>query len=185
MSRFIASARNPQWPAQEPELRALFGVTGGKWPDRGCPPRCIQGIWVRVLPVDHASLVDLNRKGKRSQHRCLATCPDCGAQVSAGRLQQHRCNSRVNKTERLRRWEFQRTLAWTRTQARLRELAIAAIEEPKNDDAVSSFCEVASDVMTPEQRHQWDNMAAQETHEIVNEALRILGMHQQTVPATT
>lgn len=91
--RFIASARDPNYPAQEPELRALFGVTGGKWPKQGCPARVIQGIWVHVLPSDHESLRHPLRSGKakRAQHRCIAACPECGKAVSAGRLAQHRC----------------------------------------------------------------------------------------------
>lgn len=131
MSRFIASARNPEWPAQEPELRELFGVKGGKWPRQGCPARCIQGIWVHVLPIDHESLRHplLPGKAKRAAHRCIAACPDCGATVSAGRLAQHRCDARVNKTERLRRFEFQQTMAETRAKAEEAQRRFDAAEE--------------------------------------------------------
>lgn len=119
MPRFIASPCNPKYPAQEHELRAMFGVTGGKWPKQGCPARCIQGIWVHVLPSDHESLTHPLRPGKakRAQHRCIASCPECGTGVSAGRLAQHRCDARVNKAERLRRYEFSKTLAETRAKA--------------------------------------------------------------------
>lgn len=192
MSRFIASARNPRWPAQESELRALFGITGSKWPTQGCKPREIQGIWVHVLPVDHFSLINwtTGKKRSRAQHRCLATCPECGAQVSAGRLQQHRCDARVSKEEALRRFEFRKTLCWTQTQAELHTRAIAAFEAPfdtqEQDDAVNAFCELAAEWMTPAQRAEWDSWCLKATlHEIVNEALRILGMAEQPVPAAT
>lgn len=189
MSRFIASARNPNRPAQEPELRTLFGVTAAKWPRQGCPPRCIQGIWVRVLPADHESLRDpgchplTGRQRKTSQHRCIASCPDCGAQVSAGRLHQHRCEARVNRAERLRRFEFRKTLTWTRTQAELRTLALTYWDAPfdtqEEDDAFNAFCFAAEHAMSPDQRDEWNSWCSKATtDEIVNEALRILGMKQ-------
>ena len=30
-------------------------------------------------------------RGKSSQHRCFAVCPDCGVHVPAGRTHQHKC----------------------------------------------------------------------------------------------
>lgn len=119
MSRFIRSPSYPKHPAQEHELREMFGVKGGKWPRQGCPVRFIQDIAVHVLPYDHESLRHPLKPGKakRAAHRCIATCPECGATVSAGRLAQHRCDARVTKEERLRRFEFQRTLAETRAHA--------------------------------------------------------------------
>lgn len=30
-------------------------------------------------------------RGKSSAHRCFAVCPDCGAEVPAGRTHQHKC----------------------------------------------------------------------------------------------
>lgn len=183
-SRFIASPRNPQQSANEAELRALFGVTGHRWPKDGCPARCIQGIWVQVLPDNHVSLRDLHgAKKKRAQHRCLATCPECGAQVSAGRLAQHRCDARVDKAERLRRFEFRKALTWTRTQAELRALALAYWDAPfdtqDEDDAFNAFGEAAMRAMSPEQQTEWHEWCLKATgDEIVNEALRILGMKQ-------
>lgn len=189
--RFIASARNPEWPAQEPELRQLFGITSHRWPKAGCPARCIQGIWVHVLPSDHESLRHPLKPGKakRAQHRCIATCPECGATVSVGRLAQHRCDARVSKAEALRRHEFRKTLAWTETQARLRQLAIDAFAAPDDtqdqDDAVNAFCMAAELAMNPDQRDEWNTWCLKATmHEIVNEALRILGMQPEPVPAS-
>lgn len=185
--RFIASPRNPRWPAQEHELRAMFGMTGGKWPKQGCPARQIQGIWVHVLPSDHESLTRLGlpgeRKARRAQHRCLATCPECGAGVSAGRLAQHRCDARVSKAERLRRFQFQQTLTWTRTQAELRALALAYWDAPfdtqDEEDTHNAFCEAAERAMSPDQQREWYSWCLKATSdEIVNEALRILGMEQ-------
>lgn len=187
MSRFIVSARNPRYPAQEPELRQLFGVTGPRWPKQGCKPREIQGIWVHVLPADHASLTQLGlpgeEKARRAQHRCIALCPECGAQVSAGRLHQHRCDARVNKTERLRRFEYRKTLTWTRTQAELRTLALTYWDAPfdtqDEDDAFNAFCVAAELAMNQDQRDQWNAWCLKAaSDEIVNEALRILGMEQ-------
>lgn len=119
MPRYIVSPRRPEYVADETDMRQLFGVAGHRWPKQGCPARCIQGFWVHVLPVDHVSLRGpvTGGKRKRAQHRCIATCPECGAQVSVGRLQQHRCDARVSKAERQRRAEFQRTLAETRKAA--------------------------------------------------------------------
>ena len=182
--RFIASPRNPRYAAQEWELRPMFGVTGHRWPKQGCPARCIQGIWVHVLPVDHESLRHPLKPGRAKRghgHRCIAACPECGATVSAGRLAQHDCNARVNKTERLRRREFQRTLDHTRAQADLRALALAYRDAPfdtqDEDDAFNEFGEAATAIMTEAQQVEWHDWCLKATgDEIINEALRILGM---------
>lgn len=196
MSRFIR-APGSNWPAQEHHLRAMFGVTSHRWPDQGCEPREIQGIWVRVLPVDHSSLRDpgshplTGRQRKRAQHRCIAWCPECGAQVSAGRLQQHRCDARVSKEEALRRFEFKRTLARTRLQADLRHLELAYLDAPEDtqdqDDAFNAFCVAAGNAMTHVERSEWDGWCLKATQdEIVSEALRILGMKAtERKPAAT
>lgn len=185
--RFIPSPRNPRWPAQEHELRAMFGVTGHRWPKQGCPAREFNGIWVHVLPADHVSLTRLGlpgeQKARRAQHRCIATCPECGAQVSAGRLAQHRCSAKTNKTEALRRFEFKRTLAATRMKAELRTLALAYWDAPfdtqEEDDAFNAFGEAATRAMTDAQQTEWHEWCLKATgDEIVNEALRILGMEQ-------
>lgn len=110
-SRFIKSPTG-RGPADSIDLQRMFGVRQGHWPAQGCPARCIDGIWVHVLPRDHVSL-----KPGRRQHRAIATCPECGAQVPAGRLQQHRCDARTTVAEALRRHEFQQTLVRTRAAA--------------------------------------------------------------------
>ncbi len=121
--RFIASSTNPRRPAGAYEMLRLFGVKGNKWPDRGCPVRWIQDIAVHVLPIDHESLRHPLKPGKARTrpHRCIASCPECGAAVSASRLAQHRCDARVSKAERLRRFEFQQTLAETRAAVAIAE----------------------------------------------------------------
>lgn len=182
--RFIASPSNPKYAAQEHELRAMFGVTGPRWPKQGCPARQIQGIWVHVLPADHISLLGPDgKKARRAQHRCIAACPECGAQVSAGRLAQHRCDARVNKAKAQRRFEFRKTLTWTRTQAELRALALTYWDAPfdtqEEDDAMNAFCMAAELAMNQDQRDEWNAWCLKATgDEIVNEALRILGMKQ-------
>jgi hypothetical protein len=112
--RFIRSPRNPDRPATAIEMMRLFGVTGSKWPNRGCPARCIQDVWVHVLPIDHESLRGpMGSKARRAQHRCIASCPSCGATVSASRLAHHICTSARNKVESLRRLRFRQTLGET------------------------------------------------------------------------
>lgn len=184
MSRFIVSAHNPSQPAQESELRQLFGVTDSRWPDQGCPARYIQGILVHVLPKDHASRYHESPTlgtVRRSTHRCIALCPGCGAQVSVGRLARHRCAAGADNEERLRRLEWQQTTDRANAKAALRTLAIAAFAAPEEtqeqDDAVNTFCEAAGKLMTVEQRSQWDMWCLKATtHEVINEALIILGM---------
>jgi hypothetical protein len=191
-SRYIR-APGSNCPAQEHHLRTMFGITGGKWPAQGCKPREIQGIMVHVLPTDHASLINLatGKKRSRAQHRCIAACPECGAQVSAGRLQQHRCDARVSREEALRRFEFKRTLARTRSQEQLRHLELTYLDAPDDtqdqDDAFNAFCYAAEAAMGPDQRDEWNSWCHKATQdEIVSEALRILDMKAtERKPATT
>lgn len=90
--RGFESPRFPGREANTTDMLLLLGVTKQKWPDKGVPARCVQGIWVCVLPVDHVQLG--KQPGVRSvKHRVIAACPDCGKAVSAGRLRQHVCNS--------------------------------------------------------------------------------------------
>lgn len=86
MARYIASTRDPNRPAGEPEMRALFGVKGHKWPVSGIPVRSIQGIMVGVLPFQERA-----DGRKSSTHRVLAACPDCARLMSVSRLRQHKC----------------------------------------------------------------------------------------------
>lgn len=186
MARFIASASNPLWPAQEAELRALFGVKGGKWPKAGCPVRFIQGIAVHVLPSDHVSL----RRGpgvaskRQVAHRCIAACPDCGKAVSAGRLRQHKCDARPRRGRRFVDRTFQtaelKNLQATQTPDLL-ELAAAVRAETYDtqeyEDAHNRFCEAAGNRMSRKQRLEWDRWCLKATSdEIIDEALRILGL---------
>lgn len=160
MARFIDSPRYPgRRPANCADMLQLFGIKTGKWPDEGCPARVIQGIWVHVLPVDHASL----RKGDKrnsSAHRCLATCPDCGKCVSTGRLRQHQC------------------LQW------LARVALSTdYDSDEHDDAHNAFADAADRAMTSRQSTQWQRWCLKATStEIVTEALRILGLPVPTLP---
>lgn len=190
MARFIASESNPLWPAQEHELRKLFGV-GGKWPKEGCKLRFIQGIAVHVLPADHVSL----RKGpgvagkRQVAHRCIAACPDCGKAVSAGRLRQHKCGSKPRKGGRrfVDRTFQTAEINVARVAKRVDLLALArtALAQEygtqEHEDAHNAFNTAAGDAMTRKQRLEWDRWCLKATDvEIVQEALRILGL--QLVP---
>lgn len=191
MARFIASESNPLWPAQEWELRKLFGV-GGKWPKEGCKLRFIQGIAVHVLPADHVSLRRTDGR-KSSTHRVIAACPDCGVAVSAGRLRQHKCNT---KRPRLPPGGGRRGIDRVFQTAELknaraavpdlRQLAQAvyvhAWETQEYEDAFNAFCEAAGNHMNRKQRLEWDRWCLKATsNEIIEEALRILGL--EPVPA--
>ncbi len=184
MARFIASESNPLWPAQEAELRRLFGV-GGKWPKEGCKLRFIQGIAVHVLPADHISL----RKGpgvagkRQVAHRCIAACPDCGKAVSAGRLRQHKCGAQVRRGRRFVDRTFQTAEIKNAKAgaADLRAMALAIEEQPydtqEHEDAQNAFTEEAGNRMNRKQRLEWDRWCLKATEtEIVDEALRILGL---------
>jgi hypothetical protein len=194
MARFIASARNPLWPAQEAEMRSLFGV-GSKWPKEGCKLRFIQGIAVHVLPADHISL----RKGpgvagkRQVAHRVIAACPDCGKAVSAGRLRQHKCGSKPRKGgKRFVDRTFQTAEINVAKSAvpDLRQLAQAvyvhAWETQEYEDAFNRFCEEAGNRMNRKQRLEWDRWCLKATsNEIIDEALRILGLDPVPAPAAT
>lgn len=65
-------------------LEAL-GVIGGKLPKDGLAPRMVQGVRVWAVPFVEG------RPRKSSQHRVRCECPDCGVELSAGRLFQHKC----------------------------------------------------------------------------------------------
>jgi len=117
----------------------------------------------------------------RAQHRCIATCPECGAQVSFSRLHQHRCDAARSRAERQRRQEFRATLGHTRLRANLRELELAYLSAPNDtqeqDDAFNAFCDAAGNAMDSTQRREWDSWCLKASqNEIVDEALRVLGM---------
>lgn len=98
MKRFTHPSGSVTRPVHSEAMLQLLGVK--KLPVGGMPPREIQGIRVWVTPS-----VPKFRKGwngreyvemrvKSSAHRVRCACPDCGAEVSAGRLFQHRCPPR-------------------------------------------------------------------------------------------
>lgn len=69
------------YPADVYDLLPMLGVTGGRLPDEGVPPKVVQGITVWVTP----------KKGKPSFIRTMARCPQCSRVLTASRLQQHKC----------------------------------------------------------------------------------------------
>lgn len=80
MNRFIRSDKNPHRPASSGELNQRLGLKPKeKLPDKGMPPREVDGFEVWVLE---------KQPGRRT-HRVMAKCPVCRIIISAGRLQQH------------------------------------------------------------------------------------------------
>lgn len=71
-------------------MQLLLGVTNGKYPAEGLPPRIVQGVkvWVEPLPPAQPG------QKKRSTHRVKCECPKCGHVMSAGRMHQHKCDAR-------------------------------------------------------------------------------------------
>lgn len=74
------------WPVTSYNMREILGLGAmGKLPVEGMDARIVQGVKVWVTP-----LVGVARR-KRSTHRVLCECPECGMHLSVGRLHQHRC----------------------------------------------------------------------------------------------
>jgi hypothetical protein len=68
-------------------MLALLGVVGGRIPPEGLPVQIVQGIPVWAEALEPAK----PGQRKRSTHRVLCRCPNCGKTLSAGRLNQHTC----------------------------------------------------------------------------------------------
>jgi hypothetical protein len=88
VKRFTHPSGSLTRPVHSSAMLQLLGVSGSKLPAEGMPAREIQGIRVWVAPLPPR---EPGQRGKRSTHRVRCACPDCGAEVSAGRLFQHRC----------------------------------------------------------------------------------------------
>lgn len=86
MPRRFAHPQYPGRPVHSHAMAALLGVEGN-YPASGLPGRFLQGIWVWVDPLPPRQ----PGERKRSTHRVLCECPDCGQRLSAGRLHQHTC----------------------------------------------------------------------------------------------
>ena len=72
--------------AQSRDIREMLGLGDkDKLPVEGMDARIVQGVKIWVTPLVGFS------KRKRSTHRVLAECPECGKHLSAGRLHQHKC----------------------------------------------------------------------------------------------
>lgn len=72
-----------------------FGLTPtSRLPVEGATARVVGGVkvWINPLPLGPV-------RWKRSTHRLMCECPQCGATLSAGRLHQHR-----NTVACFRRW---------------------------------------------------------------------------------
>jgi hypothetical protein len=76
------------------ERKRLFGLEPkDKWPAEGMPVRSIGGGWVVwVRPLVGGPERDFSgRVWRRMRHRCMARCPHCEREFSAGRIGQHKC----------------------------------------------------------------------------------------------
>jgi len=83
----IVNERN--WPAHNRDFLRFFEVKGTKWPDEGIEPIVIQNVWVWVTPRN----APLTKGRSGMKHRVICSCPDCGRDLSAARLQQHVCKT--------------------------------------------------------------------------------------------
>ncbi len=85
MNKFIPDPVFPTWPAREYHLKHMMGLSPkAKWPDTGMAAKTVSGITLYVL-----SAADAKARGVFHRARCV--CPQCGADVGAGRLAQHKC----------------------------------------------------------------------------------------------
>lgn len=83
---FIRGSRG--WNAHSYQMKALLGLgEKAKIPAEGMPARVIQGITVYVLSLVQA-------KERKVFHRVRAICPHCAAEMSAGRMHQHKCKTK-------------------------------------------------------------------------------------------
>ncbi len=98
MATFIHSSLCTRWPAHTNELRKLLGLADkAKLPAAGLAPVVVQGIkvWIEPAPAPVMRTIQWSGKqvvAKSSTHRVMAECPHCGKHMSAGRLQQHKCD---------------------------------------------------------------------------------------------
>lgn len=95
---YLRSKHHQHWAANAAEVAELLGLKGkgSHLPVAGLEPRIIQGVVVWVDPVPEPERKRTWRD-KSSTHRTRCQCPDCGQQLSVGRLKQHEC-----KTDRKR-----------------------------------------------------------------------------------
>jgi hypothetical protein len=92
---YLTVPSRPDWHAHHSDVREMLGLSPkAKLPKNGLPAREVQGITVWVEPAAPAVYAYkpgfyVPRKVKSSTHRVRALCPQCGQEVSAGRLHQH------------------------------------------------------------------------------------------------
>lgn len=66
-------------------MMAAFGLSASATlPAGGMPEIVLRGVRVKIVPRLY-----VKNQSARKPHRILATCPDCGMEVSAGRMHQH------------------------------------------------------------------------------------------------
>lgn len=89
-TNIVHSPTHPEYHAHSSEVRELLGLgPKAKLPLDGMPARYIDGVKVWVNPhMPHAS------GRKSSVHRVRCMCPDCGQELSLGRLHQHVCDKK-------------------------------------------------------------------------------------------
>ncbi len=94
----LRDGRQIEMRAHASLMKTLLGLPlKSKLPAQGMEPRVIQGVKVWVEPAPDP--VFINKWGrtrllKRSTHRVMAECPDCGKHLSAGRMHQHVCKAK-------------------------------------------------------------------------------------------
>lgn len=86
--RVNEAGRCQRFPAHSNTLRMLMGMRDkAKLPMEGMPSVMVQGVQVWVIAREM-----FNPKAPRA-HRLIARCPQCGEDMSAGRLNQHTCDA--------------------------------------------------------------------------------------------
>lgn len=87
--RTVMNPEYPQHRAHSHVVLQLLGIVNGRLPVEGMNAREIQGVKVWVRPLYPRTLDE--PRHKRSNHRVRCQCPECGVELSLGRLFQHKC----------------------------------------------------------------------------------------------
>lgn len=80
--------------AHEMHIKEMLGLPS-KLPREAVPAQVIQGVkvWVNAAPAPevYTHYTGQQRIRHRATHRVMCECPHCGAEMSVGRLHQHKC----------------------------------------------------------------------------------------------
>jgi len=81
------------WALSANQIKAYFNLDyNEKWPAEGMDGVSVQGVWMYVKPLvpkEERVYKWHYHTAYHNWHRLTAVCPDCGKEVSYGRLAQH------------------------------------------------------------------------------------------------